>query len=51
MTGETHEQYKNTVQSCALHEAVGKENASPVILSGSKVVSGEGQMLVLIVGK
>lgn len=51
MTGESHEVYKNTIDKCLNHGTVGKDSPSPVIISGSKIVSGEGKMVVLVVGK
>lgn len=50
ITGESQEVYKDVHRKC-----VNQENTSPcpspVILSFSKIMSGEGKMLVLIVGQ
>ena len=51
MTGETQELYKDTFEKCVLHGVDNKKAPSPVIISGSKIMSGEGRMLVLLSGK
>lgn len=51
MTGETHEVYKDILEKCLIHGADNIKAPSPVIISGSKIMSGEGLMLCLLVGK
>jgi Ca2+ transporting ATPase len=51
MTGESHELYKNTIAKCIAHGTTDKKAPSPVIVSGSKIMSGEGHMICLLVGK
>lgn len=51
MTGESHEVYKNILSKCVLHGTSNKKAPSPIIISGSKIMSGEGHMLCLLVGK
>ena len=61
MTGETDPIKKNTLQVCIAkmrnlieegrrNEAGRHDVPSPILLSGTKVLSGEGKMLVLVVG-
>lgn len=61
MTGESHLITKNTVQHCLKKqkeiESEGGKNKSskndvpsPVIMSGTKVLTGQGKMLMLVVG-
>jgi magnesium-transporting ATPase (P-type) len=61
MTGETDPLHKNTYQYCLKKkreiEASGEKNnsekheiPSPILLSGTKILSGEGRMMILVVG-
>ena len=61
MTGEAHHIKKNTVQACIKKkralQANGERNQagkddvpSPVMMSGTKVLTGEGKMVVIVVG-
>jgi magnesium-transporting ATPase (P-type) len=40
MTGESHEVYKDILEKCLIHGVNNKKAPSPVILSGSKIMSG-----------
>lgn len=51
MTGESHEVYKDTIEKSLQHGEHSKKAPSPIILSGSKIMSGEGTLLCLLVGK
>lgn len=51
MTGEAHELYKDILEKCVVHGVDNKKAPSPVIISGSKIMSGEGLMLCLLTGK
>jgi P-type E1-E2 ATPase len=51
MTGEAHELHKNTYEGCSIHGFTKKDAPSPIIISGSKIMSGEGKLLTLVVGK
>jgi len=39
------------LERCVLHGTSDKKSPSPVLISGSKIMSGEGKMLCLLVGK
>lgn len=51
ITGESHEMYKNTLEMCVKNGVKDKYCPTPVLLSGSEIISGEGKMLVLLIGK
>lgn len=61
MTGEAHHIKKNTVPVCIkkkkIIEVNGEKNEatkddvpSPIMMSGTKVLTGEGKMVVIVVG-
>jgi magnesium-transporting ATPase (P-type) len=62
MTGETDPVPKHTLQNCINKKAEAERSGegqkvdrhgipSPVLMSGTKVLSGEGRMLILVVGE
>lgn len=50
VTGESIEMEKNTFERC-LENRMDIHGASPYMISGSNVVSGEGVMMAAVVGK
>lgn len=61
MTGETDPMHKSTLDGCLKKkkevESNGMKNSgekheipSPILLSGTKILTGEGKMLILVVG-
>lgn len=62
MTGEAHHINKNTVTMCIKKKKIieingqknqaGKDDVpSPIMMSGTKVLTGEGKMIVIVVGQ
>ena len=49
LTGESNEVYKNTLQRCIKYKSQ-PITPSPILISGSTLISGEGKFLVMIVG-
>lgn len=50
ITGESHELYKNTYEK-SVEQRMDPKGATPIMVSGANVVSGEGIMMATIVGK
>lgn len=50
ITGETNEVYKNTMERC-LEQKMDPNGPTPLLISGSNIVSGEGLMMAAVVGK
>lgn len=50
ITGETNEVYKNTLDKC-VEQRMDPNGPTPLLISGSNIVSGEGIMMAAVVGK
>lgn len=50
ITGESNEMEKNTFEKC-MEQRMDPKGATPFMISGSSVVTGEGIMMATVVGK
>ena len=50
ITGEANEKYKNTIEKMGRYLSKDLTAPSPVVISGTRVLKGEGTMLVTVVG-